>query len=450
MRLGHFIVTNELDRNPPVYSGPEDKVTGNVVLQFLPPHTRDGPTSRELFGPLKLRVTFNGVFRTDVDSPSGSTLRRNSDRPDVDHRQLFHKEVLVHEGPFRLAAGIKRRLYFATFFPEHASLTQTETGIEIDESYLSGRHATEVPNETTIPLPPSLGHQLRNENTSWRVLIKYSIQVHAEMQGIDISLLNKEPIKILQYRPISKQPIDPLGTNMFEQSMAVSDRSLVLEELRPKGLLNKAKAAFKDGPTYAFHVVCTGIPKQISPGQSVSFQVHILTDNERNTATIIPRISIDECKMKIVAFTRLISLDQQSDGPPWIENAADVVERVGSSTGNLFFLEANDYTKTISSGPLLYLPCDFEIGRLSRSYTIRIDIRLLVGRQKVATRQEFPIKVLPPYVPTLTPTATTPPPRAGPSNTQYTDHEPPPAYSEARYVKDIDPQEKAGYMKLLW
>ena len=61
MKLGNIYASVQLDRNPPIYSGPEDAITGVVSLGF-PFIGKEVGVTKELFGPLLIKEFFNETW----------------------------------------------------------------------------------------------------------------------------------------------------------------------------------------------------------------------------------------------------------------------------------------------------------------------------------------------------------------------------------------------------
>ena len=121
MKVGRLEARVRLDRNPALYTGPKDPVSGRIVLTFRPFHEKTGPMTEELFGPLRLRVVFQGDLRTstkDFITAPGNTQSRGAS---TENRILFRKTCDLFDGPFRAKSDEIKEFPFIWYFPEHAT-----------------------------------------------------------------------------------------------------------------------------------------------------------------------------------------------------------------------------------------------------------------------------------------------------------------------------------------
>jgi hypothetical protein len=385
MRVGTIYSSVVLDRDSRVYSGSEDPVTGDVVLEFKAWDREKGETSvEELFGSLKINLIFEGDIKTEIDE---DYLNRASHPEYRDNRELFQQTTLIYDGQFRTRASEKKYIPFKLFFPKRAQPTvqQRRNGLQEDD---------------WDSLPPALHAEFSGAHGGGKGSVEYRIKAELRLPGIDVDVATRGILPSLQYRPSNTQDSSSIATATFEQAFTVSDESLIPESERPQGFRAKAKAFLKEvePPTYAFDIIWIDVPETERPSQSLNFRVAIRTNHERTTATVKPDVLLQECKVTIIGFCGVrvwptLESAKESGEMRDLEDAAVVF---GTIYPDGAFSKGGDYTKTITTQPLPYLPCSFAMERMSRYYKARINMSLQVGSRRINAMREFPITVFPP------------------------------------------------------
>ena len=214
---------------------------------------------------------------------------------------------------------------------------------------------------------------------------------------------------------------------MFEQQVTVSNKELILETDRPQGFKGKAKALFNEQttPKYAFDVICTSIPDNIHPGQRIKFEVGIRINSERTTAKSLPNITLEKCKVTMIACMGVKAFDHGKETEP-LTDRKDIATVQGSAPPRAPYSKSHDYTKIVSTGPFPTLMSTIAVQKLSRNYRIRVDLEFLTCKQPLIARKEFPIMIHPPSSSAIPLSM----PEAGPSQAAQADEEPLPAYEE--------------------
>ena len=383
MKVGTIYSSVVLDRDSRVYSGSGDPVTGNVVLEFKAWDREKGETGvEELFGPLKINVTFKGDIKTEIDE---DYVNRASNPEYRDERQLFQQTTLIYDDRYRARVAEKKYIPFEFFFPQRAQPTvqQRRSGLQDDDLDV---------------LPPALYTEFRGAYGGGKGSVEYTITPQLELPGIDVDVAARGVLPTLQYRPSYMPDSSSVAPTTFEQAFTVSDESLIPASERPHSFRAKAKALLKEvePPTLAFDVVWSEVPQAVHPLQELNFKVAIRTHHERTTATVSPDIILQECKITIIGFcgVRVWPTFQSPKESGEMRDLEDAAVVSGTIYPDGPFSKEGEYTKTITIQPLPYLPCSFAVERMSRYYKARINTSLQVGSRKINAMREFPITVL--------------------------------------------------------
>jgi hypothetical protein len=385
MKVGTICSSIALDRDSRTYSGSEDPVTGNMVVEFKAWDREKGETdTQELFGPLQIHLTFEGDIKTEIDD---DYLNRASHPEYRDERKLFQQTLLIYDGQIRARVGETKHFPFKVFFPVHAQPTpqQRRNGLEEQNWDL---------------LPPAFHTDFMGTYGGGKGSVEYRIKAQIDLAGIEVDVATRGVPPSLRYRPLTSDTKLNPTTNTFEQAFIVYDDSLTPESERPHGFRAKAKAMLKDvePPCYAFDILWMGMPTCIYPSQSMRFKVAVRTTIERTTSTTIPQIVIQECKVTIVGHCGVrvrprFSTPKESAEMKDLEDAAVVF---GTVYPDGPFSKASDYVKTITTQTLPYLPCSFAVEKLSRYYKAWIHMTLQVGGERVNARRLLSLTVMPP------------------------------------------------------
>lgn len=385
MKVGTIYCSVVLDRESRIYSGPEDPVSGNVVLEFKPWDRERGETNvHEFFGPVKVNVTFEGNIQTEIDS---DYVNRASSPEYRDERKLFQQVQLIYDDQFRARVAEMGYIRFRLFFPKVAQPTVQQRRDGLQE-------------ENWDVLPPAFYTEFRGAYGGGKGSVEYRITAHLEFPGIDVDVATRGIAPTLHFRPSTTPEKRSISTTTFEQAFAVTDESLIPASERPQGFRAKAKALLKEveSPTHAFDLVWSDVPETVYPLQSWNFQITVRNNHERSTTTVTPEIMLMECKVTIIGFcgVRVWPAFQNLKESGEMRDLKDAAVVSGAIYPGGPFSKESDYTKTITTQELPYLPCSFAVERMSRYYKARINMSLQVGGRKMNVNREFAITVLPP------------------------------------------------------
>lgn len=398
--IGTIISSIKLHNNN--ITGPSDVVSGTVTLTYRPNATSSS-TTQELFGPLHLHVVLRGIMKLQVaeNRTSHAYIWFYETIP------LLHRRTQIFDGSFRAKPMEKQSFDFQMLF-------QTRDDWSGPPSFKTRFDAVAVRQAGK--------HQ-------GAAAVEYGLQVEADMPGIDIEFTSETSPPLLQYNHTQKLPSG--GDFDFSQSLQVQSYSLLPENERPTGLLDKTKAVLTNvaRPVYAFTAKCSTAPSFVAPGQSIRIDVGIQVDQKLTTAVITPDIQLGDSFVELVAHTELYATNKKGVVSPRLDNFTTIsrspaVTQVPSSP----FSKANEFSKNITFAAL---PSDvassFNAGKLKRSYRLKIELNFLVEDQIVGMKKTVAVQVVPklpsPTEPIL--------PEAGPSRRVAVDEELP-SYAEAR------------------
>lgn len=188
------VVVDNPDR---IHYGNEEAVTGNVTLRYRP-KVRSHTT--ELFGPLLIQVTFQGVLKA-VRGKEYS----------IAAVKLFSKTAKLHDGPFRADPDTDYQFSFSTTFPESADPRESIVPTIKKQADGSLRYGMHVTNVTVEDLPPTLSSRLSRSDlnllgpaigSACHIDVSYSISASIQMPGLDAVIAkSSEDARVLYELP---------------------------------------------------------------------------------------------------------------------------------------------------------------------------------------------------------------------------------------------------------
>jgi hypothetical protein len=363
-------LTSHFDLPRTVFYGPNDPVSGKVILRFK----SLGP--KELFAPLRLKVTLQGWMQLHV-----AENRTSHAYIFINERRKLCTTTEVFNGSIRAMLGEPQGFPFEIHFPP------------CTESW---------PNET---LPPSF--HARIEVTAPRqygrhqgeATVEYSLHAQAETPGIDS--VNQNSTHVITYQHRRPLPEFDLGLDSgeFSQTMTAQTYNLLPESERPSSLLARTAATLKSvtKPTYAFTASCSGVPTALALGQKLCFAVRIRNDAANTTATVVPDITV-KSKVDIIAQTTVWATDKnRGDSPRLVSTKPALSLTMVKQEPSGPFRKQDDYTKTLTFDIVPEsLPCSFTTLKLTRSYRLYIELTFDVAGQSLSMEKEFKFQIIPP------------------------------------------------------
>lgn len=393
--LGTLHVKLLLDQPQRVHYGPDDAVTGHILLKYRAaiPGLSPLTLNAELFGPLSLQVVFRGIARLHIGEESR-----------VDTHLLFAKVEQVHDGSFRAQPDSEHVFPFTIRFPEHAQ-PRANTRVAATQHETSGRWVFEqsVASIDVDALPPSMestvqrspaGVTLTQEVAKTLASVRYTLTLQVRMTGIEVQIevVNRGRKEIVYYDqpkvPASRAINYLTQSHAFEQQLTAQHDSLRPPEARPRGIRDKTKALLKptEPPKYVFTVRCFHVPQHAFIGQPIEFDISIASHSS-STTTTPPAVFLDSCNIALVAYTSGMQ-------PSNIEILRN--RNVDISHPPRPFSSTYGWSRGIDVGTLSYVPSTFRCGKIARSYKLRITIVFSVGKQNLHLRRDMPLEVHPP------------------------------------------------------
>ncbi|KAK5114402.1 hypothetical protein LTR85_010224 [Meristemomyces frigidus] len=378
------------------------------------------PERSDLFGPLRLDLVFQGRICGIV---SEATNASTMDKDDL----LVSKNIRgVHDGPFRAIAYEVMRIHFRFAFPRHADPRTRVIGA-VDNTG-SWKWSNLAERDGVQDLPPSLPTKSVTFGGHGELAVEYWLEPKLEMPGIDVKFQYPDFKQKIRYDQARIPQPPSSGDSSMTSRLSTQSSGFVPENERPHGFREKTKAVFRSGEqtTYCFDVLCTGIPQAISLGEIIAMEVAVRT-NTHSTAPVNPAVQLDHCKIELVARTSVETTHRRPDSS--LPTDTQVVRTLqGEATPPGSFTKAHNYTKLVRTQPVVELPTSFSIGKLCRTYKLRIELQFSIAGQTRHARQDIPITVHPPVAP-LTESAEAGSSRAGAA--LGVDEEQLPAYHEA-------------------
>ena len=371
--LGSITASLKLDK---VHSYTENiPVVGSVSVSYKP----NSGQQDELFGPLRLRLTLQGHIKLHVAENRTSHAYIFFDENHV----FFRKTQDIFDGPLRTARGQPVTFPFQLRFPDTAEIAYSPSSIKKQRK-----------------LPPSFKTRFEAQaprqygKHQGRAGITYRLRVAAEMPGIDVGIVKIEDTEV-QYHSANDSSYDgtKCGTQGISQMLEVRSYDFLPEDERPSSLMSRAKAVLNSvsKPTFAFTATCARIPRTISVGKALRFEVRVKLEPERTTTPITPSIALTDGRLGIIARTELHATNKKGVDSPRLEDTAFVSSlSMKSRAPTESFAKRDDYTKEIEFEKLTTeVPSAFVTEKLKRSYHGRLELHFLIaGAQSVVMRKD--------------------------------------------------------------
>ncbi|EME38424.1 hypothetical protein DOTSEDRAFT_57516 [Dothistroma septosporum NZE10] len=431
MKLGKLVAQVQVDDGARIHFGPEDTVTGHVILTYKPQAGlfKKNPATAPLFGPLKVAVVLHGAIRIRV--------RRDREMPTSHGTSLFSLAFPVYDESFKADVEDVRRIPFTARFPVDAASTGT---------YFTGGGGDAA-------LPPTFNQHYSDYPDIVDVAVVYALGATVEMPGIDIrtslpkvnptstilpfgleNSMSPQDAPIVRYeRPRPSTAFIDDGIATFTHRATVQNEHLLPEDQRPTGFKQKAKAVFTSShfPTFAMQIHCTH-PQHIFPGQQLSFEVVLRRHDTGTSATFFPEVILEHFKVNVVAYTT-VDTSQRLYGSSSCHDKRVVQTMVSHPGGPLELSKGNDYTAVVTTDHVRFHPSSFDHHKVSRQYNLRLSMQFKIANKGVRLHKDCGIVMVPPPLDYGNATGwNAPPAEAGPSTTRASIDDELPTYEEAR------------------
>lgn len=292
MGLGSVRTKVVLDRPRYIYSGTNEPVTGSVELIFT---AAKKSTAGELFGPLRVTLSFWGRAKTKIIEARGNSGSANY----RGRAPLFSQTQIIHDGPYRLLANCPSEVYFSINFPSR--VIQGQGLFEADSAW---------EDRPGHDLPPTMSFSETGFGSNFESYVEYNICAEVEVQGIEVEIPRPIYTHVI-YHPPSQ--LHGVHQQLRRKSIAVDrkhivqNRMLLPEAERPMGFKARAKAALTLNayPRYPFNVNIQ-CPQHLQIGTIPVITIHVapLPDDELCTMSgHRPDVELLSYSIKIKAHT---------------------------------------------------------------------------------------------------------------------------------------------------
>lgn len=338
----------------------------------------------ELFGPLKISITFHGRSKTKVWKKSGNSTHIYRSRA-----PLFSRSSKIYDDSFRSQNGASRNFPFTVYFPDTVEYGFDGGWDSDDRRYALANNGA---------LPPSFNTHYSGFVDKFECFVEYRIGVAVSMPGlkIDVQTPGKYDEPLVYYeRPRLSQPINDRPTP-WKNNMVVKNELLLPRADRPSGFRQKAKAAFSSDyyPTYAFDWTCDA-PRHVYVNEPITFNIRIQPRETECTAVLVPDVLLTMCHVNIKSHTD-VRTDKQFLTTPESDGTTTEASLVGKWDSGRAFSKANDWTKTVNLPTASGLTSAFQTCNISVSYSMKVELEFTVAGKTKEFENEFMISVHPP------------------------------------------------------
>ena len=373
MGIGTVGVKIQVDDPRRIRLGSQDEVTGSVTLTFHPKASQQ--ITPELFAPLTITVFLQGRAKTKIWKSNGR--HRTIYRGRV---PLLHISGVIHNGKCKLAAEEAQSFRFVMQFPE--SVATYSPGWEDDAVFRSdGR------------LPPTMGMSYHGFAHRYDCFTEYNVSCAVSIPGIEVDIQHYVQMAPILYG-MSAIPSEAANRNKKRTCnwVGVQNENLMLEEHRPHGFRQKAKAVFKSDfyPSWAAEIWCE-TQQNLYLNEGLTFTLS-LKPSPKNNAEIEPTVTLWLCQVELTAHTLVraegLFYYPSSEGNDLAANFAVQASQP--------FSKANDWSITITTAPIQGLVESFVTHNISRGYTMQIVVYLKLAGKEEKVRYSMPVLIHPP------------------------------------------------------
>jgi hypothetical protein len=392
MSAGSLTSKIVLDDPARYHCGPNDPVTGHISLTYRPlaAHPSDNP-NQELFGPLKISLTFSGRAKTKIHKSNGNSSSTHRGRA-----PLFSQHHKLYDGPHTSKAGECVRFPFSLNFPAATQHLPGQGDFRQDARFQE---------EAGHPLPPTFAASNHGFSKTFKSFVEYRLNAEIRMPGIDISVraLNQddEGIHILYEQPrLTASEVARFKSRSFMDSIMLQNEHLLPEEERPTGFRQKAKFALSSEkyPTYLFSIRGT-MPTEVFVGQPLILELAVHPDQNRCTAPVPPAIQLRWVRAEVRQYITVraehgfFSSEESSKTTHMPRVSGRIVEP------DVPFGKSNDYTKFIHTSVLNHdVGSSFSTWNICQCYTLEIEYQIFAAGKQKTCKHTMPITVHPPPV----------------------------------------------------
>ncbi|KAI6790563.1 hypothetical protein KC361_g7851 [Hortaea werneckii] len=387
-KVGALMIRVVLDEPNRIYCGPKEPVTGYVNLYYNIPESRKKREElpSDLFGPLKLSISFHGRAKTKIttDNSSSSSVHRG-------RAPLFHIVSEIHDGPYRSAPGEKHRIPFSVCFPPAADMSSLGTWKE---------HPKFDPG-CFQQLPPSCRTDYVRVNSKFEAFTEFRVETTAIMPGIDIKIVNLQEHEgplVLYEKPRTRTEDADTVNDVWRSRLKIRNAELLPENERPSGFRERFKAMTHSDyfPEYYFETLCTH-PQRLYLQEPIKFELRIRPQAELSTAPLWPDLYLKTFAVTLYARTLVranlhIFSEPESFGDEKVLTFVATEQDLPPGP----FEKANDMMKSIVTGQLKGGPSSFTTFNIARSYQMQIKFVVAGAGKEFKSERYVPVEVCPP------------------------------------------------------
>lgn len=381
-----------LDNPDKIHCGPNDPVTGNIELIYRPKGAivrsqagRD--QSPDLYGPLKLFLTFYGRAKSKIHKSNGQWSNTYRGRA-----PLFSQQIKIHDGPWNCKPYECSRFPFSLNFPDGTQPMREHGDFDEDKRF----H-----REAGVSLPPTFSTKFSSFTKTTNAFVEYRVSASINMPGIDVEVHgveaeNRIPAILYDQPRLPMSQASPPKTRRFTESALIQNEHLLPEDERPSGFRQKTKFLFSSEkyPTFLYDLNIV-VPKEVYMGQPLVFEISIRPDLDRSTTTIQPELRISWLHAQFTAHTlvrgesHFLATPESDKEDSFPRLMATVLDK------DVPFSKANDFTKVCQThAGLGNVGTPFTTYNISVAYALKVEFRIAGAGTDVYHERHFPVTVL--------------------------------------------------------
>lgn len=335
------------------YVGPEDVITGNVVVKCLSGTTAGIP---EVFGPLKLVVVLHGRAKSKIIKNNGQNRSTYRGRA-----PLIRASAVVHNDSFKGVFGSTYKFPFAVAFPP-----KTQLGAGLFD--LDGGLFDSTPGR---PLPPTMALSYHGFAHRFDCFVAYQLQLMAGMPGIDVKVNGTDAEYPIRYE-MPRIPIDARDDRLssWTRRICVSNAHLLPPGDRPSGLKEKTKALFSSDyyPRHIFEATFSS-PQHLYVSSRPRFSISIRHLDD-STAPVVPDVILKSFSVSLKAYTE-VRAEKQIFSEPTSHGDESLWGSVKGVIGP--FEKSRDWTWDVRATTIPpRIPPSFKTYNINRSYRLKV------------------------------------------------------------------------------
>ncbi|SMQ55982.1 unnamed protein product [Zymoseptoria tritici ST99CH_3D7] len=376
--LGTLVKSISVDQASDRPSGPFDPIEGRVRLKYIAPKPKEGrneaPAVEELVGPLEVKLVLDGCLVVKLSGYCDQCYIRHDAQYHGGFKRHKMEKQIVHlrNSPIRIQDRATLDLEFETFYPGGpqprgialADRVPQESAPPPSFNYIvhhgQDRNAAVMEYRLTavidIPLAVSVTGEFKEFRRAFfadeaRSLL---LQTHGteavkkiESDG-GLARQTPPPAQYSRYSqpaPVSLPVALATESQSFLQTMSVSSWDLVSDQQQAQSLKLTLRGS---KPVYVFHIACDKVPKHLSVGSPIQFQITVRPDTAASTVS-------DTLPIELNSFT--LAMARQGEHRI-IRSPSDVCRLNSTITPTGSFSSTNGWSKSFTTSPVTFAEVD--------------------------------------------------------------------------------------------